>query len=141
MSDTKMCNACKEDKATTEFYKNRTTSDGLARQCKRCQYEYNHSERGRAVRRKYAKTAKGKAAVKRSEIKLKDRRLARQTIRNAINCGKLKSASKHHCKWPNCNEMAAHWHHESYARDKWLDVIAYCVRHHHKRDQELGFRP
>lgn len=38
----KQCSKCKADKDLTEFFKNSTTTDGLARQCKTCAKEYTH---------------------------------------------------------------------------------------------------
>lgn len=37
----KKCSTCKVEKPCTEFYKNKSTSDGLNYQCKECKLEYN----------------------------------------------------------------------------------------------------
>ena len=39
MSETKFCTNCKQIKSTTDFYKNRSTKDGLSTTCKICDKE------------------------------------------------------------------------------------------------------
>jgi hypothetical protein len=41
----KLCGRCKELKPVTEFYKNKSTSDGLARWCKECKKQYRKEHR------------------------------------------------------------------------------------------------
>lgn len=73
METTKRCSKCKQSKPISEFYKNRSTKDGLDNECKICRSkrlkEYNQTEQGKAVSRratkKYHKTDKGKAEKKR----------------------------------------------------------------------------
>jgi len=62
----KTCNRCKQDKDSTEFYKQKLTKDGLKCWCKECTREYNAlyspSNTGDRVRKKpvynYIKTLK-----------------------------------------------------------------------------------
>lgn len=61
MSETKVCNVCKVEKPTTEFFKNRNKAfkDGLSRACKECDYKKTRKyieanrEKSREYHRKY----------------------------------------------------------------------------------------
>jgi hypothetical protein len=86
----KTCPKCKQTKSVGEFYKDKSTKDGIASWCKKCnkqahekyrktekgkevEVEYRNSEKGREVVKqggvKYCKTEKGKEAGKRRVVK------------------------------------------------------------------------
>jgi hypothetical protein len=44
-AEKKQCGKCKEFKPLTEFYKNKSTSDGLARWCKECKKQYRREHK------------------------------------------------------------------------------------------------
>jgi 5-methylcytosine-specific restriction endonuclease McrA len=56
----KICYKCQLEKAVTDFYKNRTRSDGLSSACKACR---------RSICREYNQTAAGKLSHNQSSIK------------------------------------------------------------------------
>jgi len=72
----KTCSKCKETKPLSEFYKNRSTKDGLQAYCKICQSKYqakyqkmySQTERGRTAHKRamarYLKTDKGAILTK-----------------------------------------------------------------------------
>ena len=64
---TKLCARCRERKATSEFYKNRTYSDGLDCWCSLCRrvWRGEYQEQARAQRQAYYATDVGKAAMRR----------------------------------------------------------------------------
>ncbi len=66
---TKRCTKCKRIKQHSEFQKDKTKKDGLQSYCKSCQKDYDPSEKGKAVRRCYARTKEGKAAHSRGSKK------------------------------------------------------------------------
>jgi hypothetical protein len=66
----KRCCTCKDAKETNAFNKNRSTKDGLQKQCKDCQRAagrtYINSPKGRETTRKYLSTPEGRAAKKKA---------------------------------------------------------------------------
>lgn len=84
MINIKQCSRCKEEKATNEFYKGKSSKDGLRSYCKKCtkQYyqnnkekikekmrEYRQSKKGKETRRIYFQSEKGREIKKRSDKK------------------------------------------------------------------------
>lgn len=60
-----------------------------------------------------------------------ERHKARAYLNAIVSKGKLPPASSLPCK--DCGQSAAEYHHESYERDKWLDVIPLCKPCHTSR--------
>jgi len=56
---------------------------------------------------------------------------AAKAVRDAIKRKQIKPAKK--CKCADCGQKAEHLHHESYAPEKWLDVVPLCRSCHRKR--------
>lgn len=81
----KHCSKCKEAKSTAEFYKNKSSSDGLTSWCKSCiklgvkKYQENNPEKVKEYNKKYRKNnpEKGKEYAKkwreRNPEKLKEK--------------------------------------------------------------------
>ena len=55
MTETKRCPTCKEIKLVSEFYKNRSATDGLSHECKSCRGIYNKNQRVKSKPRRCAK--------------------------------------------------------------------------------------
>jgi hypothetical protein len=71
---------------------------------------------------KEARIAYNKARSKTPE------RLARDAVNRAVRVGKLPRASAYACA---CGKAAREYHHHNgYARDHWLDVVAVCAKCH-----------
>ena len=70
---TKVCPTCSEEKPVSEFYKRRSTVDGLTHQCKACQKLYWQSAAGKVVQQAagkvYRQTEGGKATGTRARHK------------------------------------------------------------------------
>lgn len=141
----KTCKDCGIEKPLTEYYVHKLMFDGHLNKCKSCvrlrvlkntkknsEY-YKQYDKKRAMlpkrveaREKYAKTEKGKEAVKRARKKYMElnplRRSAHIAVGNAVRDGKLK-------KLPCfiCGEIAEA-HHPDYGRP--LDVMWLCKKHH-----------
>jgi hypothetical protein len=66
---TKVCNRCGEEKALTEFYKDKRSKDGLTTICKKCirvnAERYKKSEKGKKSEKRYRQGEAGKKSRKR----------------------------------------------------------------------------
>jgi len=93
------------------------------------QTEYNRSAKGKAARARYAKTEKGKIALRKANLnwvaKNPEKRRAQNILNAALRDGKIKKKS---CKV--CGSTKSEAHHANYKKP--LDVTWYC-RLHHKR--------
>lgn len=72
----KLCGKCKQRKRTEEFPKNKRSSDGLGSWCKVCNaansLAYSKTPLGKATRKRYFASDKGKAALKKGLDKLRN---------------------------------------------------------------------
>ncbi len=153
----KKCSKCKETKAKTEFYRKRTSKDGLQDWCKKCMAEYQKSPRRKATQKRYDQSNKRKAARKRyaqsDAYKAKQKRYAQSTkgrmvqkqanrrmrethperiraasaVNNAVAAGRLPHISAQKC---HCGDPAVSYHHHSYEPEYWLDVDPLCRKCH-----------
>ena len=152
---TKQCSTCKQIKPLSEFYKHKGKKDGLQSQCKSCKSiysakyyrsecgetilkrskKYQQTEKGKAghskSNKKYSQTEKGLAAsrqsAKRQSQKYPERVKAGNAVNNAIAAGKMPRAKTLKCA---CGEQAKDYHHENYAPENRLKVIALCRQCH-----------
>ena len=158
---TKRCSHCKEIKPTSEFHKNRSTSDGLSGWCKSCNIAtakaysqtkkgkevkhrtartYSQTEKGKEVQRRYWQTERGKKVHR--QIACKQRLLypekvrARNAVGNAIVSGKKAKPKTFKCA--DCGGQAEMYHHYlGYAPENWLDVIPLCFACDRKAHKKL----
>ncbi len=151
---TKTCRTCKEIKPISEFPKRKDSIDGYRNDCKKCQaiifkayklanadeikaYQksYSKSERGKSVHRRahlrYWTTDTGKASQRKNAANQRIKRpyaiKAMNAVNHAIAAGKIPRADSLKCK---CGEQAKEYHHPSYAKKHWLDVIPKCRQCH-----------
>ena len=149
MEDVKKCGKCKQIKPISGFCKNKTTLDGLGRECKTCANarfkKYFQTERGKELhrfsakrhrqtnkcketRKKYRQTEKSKNAIRLYESKNKIKSQAQHAINHAIEYGKKKRAKSLNC---SCGENARYYHHYlGYEKVNWFDVIPVCADCH-----------
>jgi len=153
MSDTivtKQCFTCKEIKGLSKFHKQSSAKDGLQSNCKDCTKKYHRSDKYNTVKRKhygsqkykdtqqkYRKTqvwrrTQNKASSiyrKNNPVKIK----ARCKINNAVESGRIQKVSTYRCRGSlDCFNQAANYHHWSYAKEHWFDVIPLCKMCHTK---------
>jgi len=69
--ETKVCNRCKEEKPTSEFYKDSTRPGKLLYHCKACHKLYTGSPENLARRREYRNSPRGKMLVQEWQFKTK----------------------------------------------------------------------
>lgn len=156
---TKLCSRCGVGKPVSKFYKNRSRPDGLDTWCKVCVKEYRstpymravavksvmryrRTERGRELHRqcnaRYYQTEKGKKdkarGTKAYQKQHVDKTRAHRAVNDAVRYGKLPSIHVRKCV--DCGQQANHYHHESYAIDRFLDVIPLCLGCHGIRHGE-----
>ena len=116
------CPRCKETKTLSDFQKNRSTPDGRQGWCRICQNQAG---------RRYKKTDRGRASLKRTRTKHPDHVRAKNAVTRAVHAGKIPRATALGCT--DCSRMAEHYHHESYAPGRWLDVDPLCMQCHTAR--------
>lgn len=67
----KICYLCHTDKPATDFYKDRTRPDGLSSRCKECDKlkiaKYQTTSNGKATRKRYRQSTKGRLAKQRDD--------------------------------------------------------------------------
>lgn len=144
----KTCNKCHIEKPLREFYKNVANKDKHTSNCKICNrkqkrasyyrnhdarktyaMKYNHSDRGRAARKRYTQTQKGKTALeeshKRTHARYPERYKAKIAVNNAIKAGRITPVYTEQCYY--CGITAEQYHHHlGYLREHWLDVLPVC---------------
>ncbi len=162
---TKTCRVCKTDKPLSEFCKHRSRKDGLNSDCRTCaraqgaqwrkrpEYALEHRQYAREYRKTDKHKAIEKAYLSRPEIrdrknatklalyyKNPEKTFARLAVGKAVDEGKLPRAETIKCR--DCESFAKEWHHHSYEKEFWLDVVALCETCHDKlhslRHEENG---
>ncbi len=141
----KACSICKVVKESSEFFKRKTTFDGLQTLCKSCavrlnrQYQRAHPERILAKNKLRFSTPEasaratewGRQARKRDTQKYR----ARTAITTALASGRI---TRRPCE--RCGNPKAEAHHEDYAKP--LDVQWLCKFHHNERHLQMrGIQP
>lgn len=152
VQSTKLCRRCKVEKSIEMFCSNKQSSDGKFWWCKQCQskhYALNVDHRRKQNAERYAKIKLDPIKLERwkkislitsnrSKQNHKDKNSARLAVRYAIKCGKL--VRPDFCS--ACGtEGVVEAHHDSYEKEKWLDVKWLCRRchssHHRKYPDTL----
>ena len=143
----KKCGKCKKIKEDNLFFKNRSRSDGLSSQCKECNKLYHETESGKDSRKRWNRSEKkrkhNKRYTKTASFRLThykrtvderrnypDKWKARDAVSRAVRNGKLPHVKMAMCAFDSCSGVAQEYHHSSYHKDEWLDVIPYCSSHH-----------
>jgi len=119
---TKKCSTCKQIKLVSQFYKNKSASDGLYSNCKNCHIK---------ATRKYDATTKGYQnrllINRRLYHRYPERARARNLLRRAVFQGKIvKPATCSQCG----NNGQLHGHHSDYSKP--FEVEWLCPKCHRK---------
>jgi len=143
----KKCTKCNEAKPVKEFYKQRDKKDSLNSQCKECIRESRKTERVKKSRDRYNTSIKAKTTAKKYNRSEKRKATSRQYTKDNPEKRKAMNAVGHeirHDRIPrantricvDCGQQAQNFHHESYAKKDWLNVIPLCVGCHRKRHRD-----
>lgn len=143
----KRCTLCNEEKALSDFPRNRSRKDGYEYRCKVChnrlckEWVAAHPDERRAIKRRnyWKNPEKESALVKERHRKNPEpmrqrainygkrhplRRQAVNAVNTAIASGRMPRADTRDCA--KCDKSAKEYHHWSYEPEHWLDVIPLC---------------
>jgi hypothetical protein len=165
------CSSCKEAKPKDEFHRHARSKSGVQAYCKVCTAArakaYAKTDSGRAAKRraarKWEKTDRGRELVRASKAKAratphgkamqaahnkKWRALrpwgvfACAEVNNAVSRGRIPRPADVPCEIGEGCSGRHSYHHDSYARDKWLEVRCLCRKHHDEwHRQNTAFMP
>lgn len=134
----KECTQChKPFPTTSEYYgKHKMGKYGLRAACKKCTNTsnklYKYTEAGKEANERYVNGQAGKATrektLARYSEKNPEKRHAKREVLNAVRRGDLPPIASQQCR--DCGKQAQHYHHWSYLREHWLDVIPLCIKCH-----------
>ena len=128
----KTCPKCKTEKEVYEFYKDKYCKDGLCCRCKSCMREYEKTEAGIEVRRRYRSTTAGKETCRKAEAKYHrlnpEKRKAIRIVRRALDAGKITRPFLCEICFKKCKPEG---HHEDYSKP--LEVNWLCTECHNKQ--------
>ena len=145
----KKCTECGDIKPLEQFYRESANkTDGRKRICKDCIGSYNQRPEVRYARRKnnlsyyrnsigkitqrlYRQSDAGKLSQKRYLHNHPNKRKAQVAVQIAVQSGNLVKTSTQTCT--DCGEHSEHYHHESYDKKDWLNVIPLCALCHKQR--------
>jgi hypothetical protein len=127
------------------FYEDKRKADGRRDACKTCYgvkvEEYRHTPKGQAMAEKTAKrhrsTQKWRETHRlyirrtRAEKRWEQQERARKYVWDKIRRNGFPRPTEHVCA--DCGAPATQYHHESYAREHWLDVTPLCDMCHKRR--------
>ena len=145
----KACSACGEWKPLGAFGMHRCNPDGLNCRCKECcraackrtrtqpGMRTKHAARMRAYRQTPSGRDANYRASRSTRTQHHERMSAGSAVAHAVTMGRLPRASA--CECVDCGQQAEHYHHESYAKEKWLDVVPLCRACHNKRHGNLQY--
>ncbi|TXH55123.1 MAG: hypothetical protein E6Q97_09480 [Desulfurellales bacterium] len=136
----KTCKGCGLTKESTEFYAQRSMTDGLAADCKDCYKARVKANRLKRIdhyraydtkRAKRPERAKAAAEISKVWRQQDSRRMAcHNAVTRAVRAGKLERKP---CE--RCSAVKSYAHHESY--DRKLDVVWLCQPCHKQRHKEM----
>ncbi len=118
----KQCSKCERILPATQFYLDKTGTDGLRADCKDCRSQYWRSNSGKAAKNRYE--FKGEAKILKTARKKKypNRHRARKAVQGRVARGTMPAATSLTCA---CGKPAAEYHHHN-GYDNWFDVLAVC---------------
>ena len=126
----RVCPKCKEEKERESFSVCKNSGDGLQVYCKACvvhiRRAYDQTEAGRAAKKRFRQSPKGKAGEKRRHNN--HRVLARREVFKATKRGEIPSAEARGCSM-GCKSKAE-YHHPDYSRPMW--VVPLCFKCHRR---------
>jgi len=142
------CKECSKEYGRSELGKNALRKYRDSQKGKENQKRYHQSEKGRKTDSIYAKTdiskdinkryrqsEKGKVATNNRKIrynkKYPHRTKAKSAVMGAVSSDKLPRIITQLCT--DCGKQAEHYHHESYEKKDWLNVVPLCVLCHKQR--------
>lgn len=130
---TKRCSTCKETKPASEFYKNRSTKDGLAYECKMCVYDYS---------RRYCEANKEKVAEYKRRYRKANKEKVAESSRKWREANKKKIAEKNRRYRENNKERIAEWgrRYREANRNQVSRVSTRCDKEANDRSLELAHR-
>jgi hypothetical protein len=95
-------------------------------------YEFRRSDKNKEIQKEYSSSVNGKLSRKgitdRYRAKYPGKRKARTAVHNAVAAGKMPCIKTLAC---DCGEQAQHYHHKSYDKANWLNVIPVCNKCHY----------
>lgn len=140
----KKCTRCGRVLPLDDFYEDKRKSDGRRDACKPCHIEatavYQQTNgHTKLLAAKRARNHRPDVKRKRAEYMRKQRasavwanqESARRAVGVAVASGAMPPARNVQCA--DCGGKAQEYHHESYERDRWLDVAPLCTNCHNKR--------
>lgn len=99
--------------------------------------KYQQTDKAKARSKRYSATDKGKETLRKSveryAKKYPHKRKAKKAVSHAVERGELPNVITKSCT--DCGKQAQHYHHESYDRKDWLNVIPLCAKCHKQRHQ------
>ena len=135
---TKMCKACRQEKALDQFSKHRLSRDGHRHQCKPCARQSLETKRESTEAERVAKKARAAQPFRKiaNRVAVADwtRRNpaavhARAELNRAVRRGLVKKAA--HCEAAGCSRSSGlQGHHHDYREP--LSVAWLCARHHRR---------
>lgn len=139
----KICCTCRVAKPLDEYHKDSTQSDGKRVRCKACTIAQvrrvratpEGAKRHREAVIKHQATEVGRASNRRATAKWyrnnRHKHRAHREVNIAVDRGHLPSPKTLQCV--DCSGPAQEYHHESYEKEHWLDVVPLCVLCHNQR--------
>lgn len=129
---TKRCSKCHDVKPLDDFHKNKAHSDGRANYCKECTKK-NCKKQYHSGKPRYSNdTSRVRHNTETAQYKKNNpiKARAQDTVKRAVQSGKLPKVQTLQCT--HCGRMATSYHHWSYEREHWLDVVPLCHSCHMK---------
>lgn len=113
----KECTKCHKqlEANLTNFHRHKASKDGFYQQCKICKNEYTKTDKGIEIR---------KNKIKKRYEKYPEKKKAKEAVKYAVKLGEIPKIKTQKCLC--CDEQAIHYHHWSYEKEHWLDVIPLC---------------
>lgn len=103
------------------------TTDKVRERYRRVAIKYRASEQGKIKIKEYKHSDTGKQKDKEYRDNNPTQTKARAAVSQAVYVGKLPHVSTCKCR---CGKVAQEYHHWSYAKEHWLDVIPLCRQCH-----------
>lgn len=151
MEPTKTCTSCLTSKDISSFRPNKMGAQGRYSKCRECEAGVRRAKEGTEARKtaykKYRASEKGKSAQREAKERYRRSEKGRQTdrayyrsrhwymlckaaVNNAVQAGTLPSATASCCEVNAACRGRNQWHHDSYAKEDWLNVRCLCEKHH-----------